>query len=83
MAVELTNRKYSMSIVTSDDDNKKTTKTISAINFNATGAGGGSSALGADADTILELGTIINESLIGGTYEVTKLVDEAEVIDVG
>ena len=61
--------KYGLSIKYKPNASEDTfrTKTINYINVNGTGAGGGSTALGLDGNTLYDLGTLINTSLIGGT----------------
>lgn len=66
------NSAYSLTISSIDSSNDKSTKTISGINYNATGAGGGSTALGADVDTLNEFSRDILQNVMTGTdYEIS------------
>lgn len=59
--------------------NNSKTKNLSSINYNATGAGGGSSALGADTDALYAFANLINTSIIGGVTP-TITLNEGRVI---
>lgn len=80
---ELGNAKYDLSIkyYLAGTNNSKT-KSLSSINYNSTGAGGGSSALGLDTDALYNFATMINTSIIGGTMP-TFTLNEGRVITNG
>ena len=54
-------------------DNKAVTRTISGINYDATEAGVGSSALGADATALRELAQSLVGGIVGGSMNDPKL----------
>lgn len=68
MATTLGDAKYGMSFDIGDGSGNSKAKSISVINYNGTDAGGGSTALGADANTLNLLAKDIIDSVTGGTY---------------
>lgn len=79
----LGNAKYDLSIkyYLAGTNNSKT-KSLSSINYNSTGAGGGSSALGVDNDALYAFASLINTSIIGGTTP-TFTLNEGRVVENG
>ena len=67
MAIEKGNAKYDLKYRFSHND-ENSTRTVSVINYNNTGAGGGSSALGLDDEALYGLAEFVSESLVGGNF---------------
>ena len=70
---------YGLTIESTDGSGNKRSRTISGINYNATGAGGGSSALGADVDTLYEFGTDLLNGPMYGTSPAVSFTDKKSI----
>lgn len=67
MAVEKQDAKYDLKYSFNHND-ESSTRTLSVINYNGTGSGGGSSALGLDDEAAYELAAFVASSLVGGGF---------------
>ena len=65
MAVTVSGSRYSIGIVYQTEGNDKKTKSLSGINYDP--AGGGSTALGLNAEGVVSLCSDIAESIMGAT----------------
>lgn len=73
------NSAYSLNIESIDGSGTKRSKSISGINYNATGAGGGSSALGADVDMLESLGSDLLNGLMYGTSPAISFTEKKSI----
>lgn len=73
MAVEKQDAKYDLKYGLTHDE-EKSTRTLSVINYNGTGSGGGSSALGLDDEAAYGLAEFVARSLVGGSFDSVTLV---------
>lgn len=67
MAVEKLDAKYDLKYSFNHND-ESSNRTLSVINYNGTGSGGGSSALGLDDEATYELARFVAGSLVGGSF---------------
>lgn len=73
------NSAYNLNIESVDGNGNRRSKSISGINYNATDAGGGSSALGADVDTLYELGNDLLSGLMYGTSPAVSFAEKKSI----